>query len=94
MSAGDRTPGRRIESPYTQDGGLIKDWPQAGDYFYYRGSFRGVTPNGVEASLANHDVTEHEDGTITARPSILCRQGVGGKRWHGYLERGVWREVE
>lgn len=28
--------------------------------------------------IADHDVTEHEDGTIT---------------WHGYLERGLWREV-
>lgn len=37
-----------------------------------------------------HQVTEHEDGTITVTPSIQCR--VCG--WHGYLERGVWREVE
>ncbi len=41
-------------------------------------------------SLANHEVTEHEDGTITVSPSILIEaEGV----WHGYLERGVWREV-
>lgn len=38
----------------------------------------------------DHVVTEHEDGTITVEPSILCRT-CG---WHGYLERGVWREVE
>lgn len=30
-------------------------------------------------------VTEHEDGTISASPSI----DTGS--WHGYLERGVWR---
>ena len=43
-------------------------------------------------SLANHEVIEHEDGTITVSPSILCT-GHFGKQWHGYLERGVWREV-
>ena len=39
--------------------------------------------------LENHDVTEHEDGTITVSPSILIT-GEGGS-WHGYLELGVWR---
>lgn len=41
-------------------------------------------------SIANHDVTEHEDGTITVAPSILITGETG---WHGFLERGVWREV-
>jgi hypothetical protein len=36
--------------------------------------------------LAKHTITEHEDGTLTAHESI--HEGV----WHGYLERGVWRE--
>ena len=42
-----------------------------------------------------HDVDEHDDGTITieAKPtnsnSILC-PFCG---WHGYIDRGVWREV-
>jgi hypothetical protein len=41
--------------------------------------------------LRGHTVTEHEDGTITVSPSILITQpGVG--IWHGFLERGVWRE--
>ncbi len=35
-------------------------------------------------------VTEHEDGTITVSPSILLHGEVS---WHGYLERGVWREA-
>jgi len=43
-------------------------------------------------TLGNHQVTEHEDGTITVSPSILS-YGHDGKQWHGYLERGVWREV-
>jgi hypothetical protein len=39
-----------------------------------------------------HTIVEHEDGTITVSPSILVT-GSHGKQWHGYLERGVWREV-
>jgi len=42
--------------------------------------------------LGKHTVVEHEDGTITVSPSILC-YGHHDKTWHGYLERGVWREV-
>lgn len=54
------------------------------------------TPNGHVGDLGNHDVVEHEDGTITVSPSILVSMPQDGKSvelWHGYLERGVWREV-
>jgi hypothetical protein len=65
-----------------------------------------VTPNGHGANLSAHQVAEHEDGTITMSPSILVREvtapGVGfvpyreasytGELWHGFLERGVWRQ--
>lgn len=43
-------------------------------------------------NLSKHDVVEHEDGTITVSPSILIT-GHHGRQWHGFLERGVWREV-
>lgn len=43
----------------------------------------------LTANLTSHTITEHEDGTITVSPSILC--GDGKVEWHGYLERGVWR---
>ncbi len=92
MSAGDRMQGRRIESPYAADGGLVGDWPKPGEFFLYNGQWRGVTPNGIEANLAAHSVTEHEDGTITVAPSIKADESSIGV-WHGYLERGVWREV-
>lgn len=42
--------------------------------------------------LSAHTVVEHEDSTITVSPSILIT-GHYGRQWHGYLERGVWREV-
>jgi len=39
-----------------------------------------------------HTITEHEDGTITVSPSILFR-GDNQPYFHGYLEKGVWREA-
>lgn len=45
------------------------------------------------AGLAEHEVTEHEDGTITVSPSILVGHTDGAEGWHGYLEHGIWREV-
>lgn len=56
----------------------------------------GKTPNGHIAILGRHDVTEHDDGTITVSPSILVQtsrdRGVTMiELWHGFLERGVWR---
>lgn len=52
-------------------------------------------PRGHMGNLANHTVTEHEDGTITVSPSILITGGGDEGEpavWHGFLERGVWRE--
>lgn len=40
--------------------------------------------------IRGHKVVEHEDGTITVSPSILIETHVG--TWHGFLERGIWRE--
>ena len=58
------------------------------------GKWCACTPNGHVAGLANHEVVEHEDGTITASPSILVTNASGDEQlWHGYLERGIWREV-
>lgn len=58
------------------------------------GTWHGCTPNGHGCSLAKHTVIEHEDGTITVSPSILVSDARGEvELWHGYLERGVWREV-
>ncbi|MDH4285588.1 MAG: hypothetical protein OEV35_09755 [Gallionellaceae bacterium] len=54
----------------------------------------GTTPNGLLGTLTKHTVIEHEDGTITVSPSILVTSGSnqGQPSWHGFLERGVWRE--
>lgn len=69
------------------------------------GHWHGCTPNDYGCNLSAHDVIEHEDGTITVSPSILVSRGGRHDEqgnlirdasfvelWHGYLERGVWRE--
>lgn len=45
-------------------------------------------------NLAQHDVTEHEDGTITVSPSILIEGHDNGEKTqiHGYLKKGVWED--
>lgn len=47
-----------------------------------------------QARLTDHQVIEHEDGTITVHPSILMETADGDQKfmWHGFLELGVWRE--
>lgn len=51
--------------------------------------WRGTTPNGHFGNLSAHEVTEHEDGTITVDPSIAVSDGER-ELWHGYLRAGVW----
>ena len=94
MSAGETMQGTRIESPYSADGARTGDWPKPGEYYLYPNhGWCGVAPNGNPVGLAKHAVTEHEDGTITVSPSILAYANSSHAEWHGYLERGVWREV-
>jgi hypothetical protein len=39
-------------------------------------------------------ISEEDDGTVTVDPSIQMLPVEGyAPGWHGYLERGVWREV-
>ena len=43
-------------------------------------------PDGHSGMLTDHEVIEHENGTITVLPSIV----MGSV--HGFLEKGVWRD--
>lgn len=85
--------GRRLT-----DGPLTAAVFAPGDYMKVtEGEDAGVwyirPPRGHVGCLRNHEVTEHEDGTITVSPSILIDyHGTEGLNWHGWLERGVWRE--
>lgn len=66
---------------------------ESGEYGKLNSTWYCCPPNtDLLGALGNHDVVEHEDGTITVSPSILITR-YDGKQWHGYLERGVWREV-
>lgn len=70
--------------------------PNAGEYGKDSiGQWYCVPPNQPRliANLSNHRVLEHEDGTITVSPSILVMLEWRGLEWHGYLERGIFREV-
>lgn len=67
---------------------------EPGDYGKVRGEWWIHTPDGkFYGDITNHTVTEHEDGTITASPSILTPDTGTRPQWHGYLEHGIWREV-
>ena len=88
--------GRRIEPPPNSwDHGRCPYQP--GDYWLADDGWHCCTPNGLLGWLKNHHIEEHEDRSISvvAGPwgsnSILVN---GGKpnAWHGYIERGVWRE--
>ena len=90
----DRVVGRRVYP--NADGEL---WLAKGDYgLDPRDGIWKASPPGEDSpglgSLENHQVIEHEDGTITVSPSILIttEENDCSIAWHGYLERGVWRE--
>jgi len=76
------TPGRR----------LADDAPAKfaeGDYARLSGRWWVRPPGSHLGELTDHEVEEHEDGTISVRPSIVDEEhGV-----HVYLDHGVWRQV-
>lgn len=51
-------------------------------------------PDGTLGNLSAHACVEHEDGTLSATPSILITGAPDVKRRHGYLTRGVWNPCE
>lgn len=88
MNIGEKLTGRRIRDT---------DRFAPGDYGRHpvNGHWMANAPGGGLGDLTNHEVEEHPDGTITVKPSILITSGPSDDRtkWHGYLERGVWRRV-
>lgn len=100
MAAGDITQGRRVSADdifdappgsyalIARDHPVLHSAPDDPDPVLW---IKCPVAGAGLARCAKHDVMEHEDGTVTVSPSILA-QGHHGE-WHGYLERGVWREV-
>lgn len=81
--------GRRVYSkgPHELEQGEYVNW---NDEWYAH----CPAPDEPLANLSAHEVTEHEDGTITVAPSILVNTSRNGRPvqlFHGYLERGIWR---
>jgi hypothetical protein len=72
---------RYAELPPMEPGEYGQDW---------RGKWHGVTPNGLACNLGNHTIVEHDDRTITVKPSIIVTDGRSS--WHGHLTKGVWGE--
>lgn len=79
--------GRRV---YPDNEGHL--WLKPGDYGKdpRNNHWMARPPKGHTGDLNNHEVIEHDDGTITVTPSILII--AGRDTWHGYLEKGNWRE--
>ena len=99
--------GRRIEVAAT-DSGYSLEGVEPGDYWKFAGEWYGACPDAkhpdefshriVLAGFGRHEVTEHDDGTITVSPSILVSAPWGKSQavfefYHGFLERGIWRSV-
>lgn len=78
-------------------------------YWYWKDRWWLWLPGAGLADLSKHTVVEHEDRTISVGPSVLVSYrtggdshyseaqgvsvaGVEGSR-HGFLERGIWRDV-
>lgn len=94
--------GRRIDAKPTDGNQFPFPTLQPGDYGKDINGVWHCRPPWKHAGgcLAKHNTIEHEDGTITVSPSILIEcwagffeEGNDDKiTWHGYLEKGVWRE--
>lgn len=77
------TPPERGAIPADLDMSAICYWQNGGIWWLY-------LPGGGIGNLPNHDVTEHEDGTITVSPSVLMTSNRADRRRHGFLRKGVW----
>lgn len=47
-------------------------------------------PGKLVANLGGHTTTIPSRGVLSVSPSILCTDGSGGHRFHGFIENGVW----
>jgi len=58
------------------------------------GRWEFCLPTGIHGAINSKawKIAEHDDGTITVSPSILTTCHNHEYDWHGFLERGIWRE--
>jgi hypothetical protein len=85
--------GRRLTDNLSDAHDFSWDMVKPGDYFKKStGGWFVMSPSGESGRVVEPTwtITEHEDKTITVHPSIWFNSPHG---WHGFLERGVWRQV-
>lgn len=85
--------GKRLTDNLSDAHDFTWDWVKPGDYYKRSdGSWFVMSPSGESGGVdpKRWTITEHEDRTITVHPSIWFDKPNG---WHGFLERGVWRQV-
>lgn len=56
-------------------------------------------PTGALGTLRKHTVREHDDGMISVRPNdgstnSIAITGGDDSYWHGYIEHGVWQQLD
>lgn len=86
--------GRRLADGFADQEGFSWDQVKPGDYFQQSpGHWFLCAPSGEHGgcNTTTWSITEHEDGSITVSPSLWFNKDLNG--WHGFLQRGVWRQV-
>ena len=65
---------------------------EPGEWTWWDGHYVAHCPGPWDllANLSAHTCTLEANGMLTVSPSILCSNGR--ESWHGFLEKGVWRE--
>lgn len=69
-------------------------WPMSPGEYCRRGDVWFAVPPEVGfpvARLDEYNVIEHEDNTISVT-DLMLMVGLDGKKWSGYLEKGIWRK--
>lgn len=87
MSNKETTQGRRIYEGFPNNPGEYAK-AENGDWIL-------CLPTGIHGTINDKTwkITEHEDGTITVSPSIYTKSPNHPQYdWHGFLEKGIWRE--
>jgi hypothetical protein len=92
--------GRRVDARIGDDDRYPYPILEPGEYGKGLSSIWYCLPPGLPkhavGTLSAHQICVHEDATITVSPSIEIKYTApDGQRavWHGFLERGVWREA-
>ena len=83
--------GKRVkDGDWPENPGEYSKWIRNGKVRWFVIPPKSGLPCGY---LDDHTIIEHEDGTITVSPSILFeKRNENFPGWHGYLEKGIWRE--